>query len=180
MLNVQVPHLDFWVGFFVFDLCRYKWVHLMPLSVCGEPWVCVYWVADVIRDTPLLRWKVKYYKALCVLTILLQIGSRNVCLHSCHCFQILNKHCNMLCVHCIVKFIKVKNMGEGDDYLKLCCWEIKWYTFYRDCIVSIYLIQKNKFIEFSRHVYLWIQRFLMKQIPNKNESHAFEFTKKVV
>lgn len=108
MLNVQVPHLDFWVGFFVFDLCRYKWVHLMPLSVCGEPWVCVYWVADVIRDTPLLRWKVKYYKALCVLTILLQIGSRNVCLHSCHCFQILNKHCNMLCVHCIVKFIMVK------------------------------------------------------------------------
>lgn len=91
-----------------------------------------------------------------------------------------NKHCNMLCVHCIVKFIKVKNMGGGDDYLKLCCWEIKWYTFYRDCIVSIYLIQKNKFIEFSRHVYLWIQRFLMKQIPNKNESHAFEFTKKVV
>lgn len=128
MLNVQVPHLDFWVGFFVFDLwlCRYKWVHLMPLSVCGEPWVCVYWVADVIRDTPLLRWKVKYYKALCVLTILLQIGSRNVCLHSCHCFQILNKHCNMLCVHCIVKFIKVKiklrwKIWGGDDYLKLCC-----------------------------------------------------------
>lgn len=44
----------------------------MPLSVCGEPWVCVYWVADVIGDTPLLRWKVKYYKALCVLTILVQ------------------------------------------------------------------------------------------------------------
>lgn len=90
-----------------------------------------------------------------------------------------NKHCNILCVHCIVKFIKVK-IGGGDDYLKLCCWEIKWYTFYLDCIVYIYLIQKNKFIEFSRHVYLWIQRFLMKQIPNKNESHAFEFTKKVV
>lgn len=113
MLNVQVPHLDFWVGFFVFDLCRYKWVHLMPLSVCGEPPACVYWVADVIGNTPLLRWKVKYYKALCVLTILLQIGSRNVCLHNCHCFQILNKHCNMLCVHCIVKFIKVKIFGGG-------------------------------------------------------------------
>lgn len=89
MLNVQVPHLDFWVGFFVFDLHRYEWVHLMPLSVCGEPWVRVYWVADVIRDTPLLRWKVKYYKDLCVLTILLQIGSRNICLHNCH-FQITN------------------------------------------------------------------------------------------
>lgn len=89
-----------------------------------------------------------------------------------------NKHCNILCVQCIVKFIKVKFFLGGDDYLKLCCWEIKWYTFYRDCIVSIYLIQKNKFIEFSRHVYLWIQRFLMKQIPNKNESHALD--KKVV
>lgn len=65
-----------------------------------------------------------------------------------------NKHCNMLCVHCIVKFIKVKIWGGGDDYLKLCCWEIKWYTFYLDCIVYIYLIQKNKFIEFSRHVLL--------------------------
>lgn len=175
MLNVQVPHLDFWVGFFVFDLCRYKWVHLMPLSVCGEPWVCVYWVADVIGDTPLLRWKVKYYKALCVLTILLQIGSRNICLHNCH-FQITNIATCYVCT-VLLSSLRWKIWG-GDDYLKLCCWEIKWYTFYRDCIVSIYLIQKNKFIEFSRHVYLWIQRFLMKQIPNKNESHALD--KKVV
>lgn len=89
-----------------------------------------------------------------------------------------NKHCNMLCVHCIVKFIKVKNMG-GDDYLKLCCWEIKWYTFYRDCIVSVYLFRKISLLNSQGTFYLWIQRFLMKQIPNKNEVMLLNLQKKL-
>lgn len=153
-------------------------MHLMPLSVWEKPPACVYWVADVIGDTPLLRWKVKYYKALCVLTILLQIGSRNICLHNCH-FQITNI---ATCYVCTVLLSSLRwKFGGGMIIWNYVVGRLNdihsiWTALY----LYRYLIQKNKFIEFSRHVYLWIQRFLMKQIPNKNESHAFEFTKKVV
>lgn len=155
-------------------------MHLMPLSVWGKPPACVYWVADVIWDTPLLRWKVKYYKALCVLTILLQIGSRNVCLHNCHCFQILNKHCNMLCVHCIVKFIKVKIWGGG-----MIIWNyvVGRLNDIHSIWIALYLytyFRKISLLNSQGTFYLWIQRFLMKQIPYKNEVMLLNLQKKLL
>lgn len=107
------------------------------------------------------------------------LGSRNVCLHNCHCFWITNI---ATCYVCTVLLSSLRWKFWGGmiiwNYVvgRLNDIHSIWIALY----VYRYLIQKNKFIEFSRHVYLWIQRFLMKQIPNKNESHAFEFTKKVV
>lgn len=176
MLNVQVPHLDFWVGFFVFDLCRYKWVHLMPLSVCGEASSVCLLSSWCYREYTPTQMEGQVLQGLVCTDHLITDWFKK------YLFTQLpfsdNKHCNMLCVHCIVKFIKVKNMG-GDDYLKLCCWEIKWYTFYRDCIVSVYLFRKISLLNSQGTFYLWIQRFLMKQIPNKNEVMLLNLQKKL-
>lgn len=90
-----------------------------------------------------------------------------------------NKHCNMLCVHCIVKFIKVKIWGGG-----MIIWNyvVGRLNDIHSIWIALYLytyFRKISLLNSQGTFYLWIQGILMKQIPNKNEVMLLNLQKKL-